>query len=257
MSIEVASISQFGRTEPFELQVSRGQIPNHQVVQFGGFNPDIDTTWETICPDGNFTFQSVATVMKISSSSTNDAAVGIGARTVLITGLDANYNVISETVTLNGQTAVNTVNSYLRINGFTVTTAGNSLTAAGTIYAGAGVVTAGVPATVYELIPLGWNSRQSATYTIPTGYTGYISYSRLTFGQSAGTQSSWGRVTLTGTNGIKLTIVSTVSVNGMIQFTPKYPTVVQEKTLIMAEAMGIATNNLVSTIIQIVLVKNP
>jgi len=36
MSIEVASMSQFGRTEPFGLQVARGQIPNHQSIQILG-----------------------------------------------------------------------------------------------------------------------------------------------------------------------------------------------------------------------------
>lgn len=257
MSTPYVSQTQYGKNEPFELQVSRGQVQGHRVVTFSGYNADVDTIWVPIWADGSLSFPAAATVMKISSSSAADVNTsGTGAWTVLISGLDANYNEISETVALNGQTAVNTVNSYLRVNGFVVATAGTGLTAAGNIYAGTGVVTAGVPATVYEYIPLGWNARQTAVYTIPAGYTGYVTYSRLTFGQASGTNALWGRVTITNSNNIKTATVSAVANNGIIDFQPKYPIPVVEKTLIMAEAMGTAANNYASTIIQLVLIKN-
>jgi hypothetical protein len=112
--------------------------------------------------------------MKISSSSADDAAAGTGARTISIAGLDANYNEISETVTLNGQTEVNTVNSYLRISRMFVVTAGSGATAAGTIYAGVGTVTSGVPATIYGMVAIGANQTQMAFWTVPAGYTLYL-----------------------------------------------------------------------------------
>lgn len=251
-----ASQSYYGKNENFSLQVARGQVPGHTAVQIVGYNSDVDTTWEPIWSDGTITFPTVATAMKISSGSADDAAAGTGARTVLLTGLDGNYNVISETITLNGQTPVNTVNLFFRINGFAVTSVGSGATAAGTIYVGDGVVTAGVPATVFDQIPVGWNTRQTATYTIPAGYTGYTGYSRLTFAQASGTNAVWGRVTITGTNGVKMATVSAVANNGIVEFKPVYPVRAQEKTLIMAEAMGTAVNNFVSTIIQLVLIKN-
>jgi hypothetical protein len=258
MSTPYVSQTQYGKNEDFTVQAARGQIQGHRVVTFSGYNADIDTTWVPIWADGSISFPTVATVMKISSSSAADVNTsGTGAWTVLLSGLNAEYNEISEVIALNGQTAVNTVNLYLRINGFTVITAGTGLTAAGNIYAGNGVVTAGVPATVYDFIPVGWNARQTAVYTIPAGYTAYVSYSRLTFAQVSGTNAVWGRVTITNSNNIKTATVSAVANNGIIEFQPKYPIPVVEKTLIMAESMGAAVNNYASTVIQLILIKNP
>lgn len=255
MTTAYVSQTQYGKNEEFFLQTSRGQVQGHRVVTFAGYNSDVDTTWEVIWADGTLSIPAAATVMKISSSSAADVNTsGTGAWTVLISGLDSNYNEISETVALNGQTAVNTVNSYLRINGFIVTSVGSGQTAAGNIYAGDGVVTAGVPATVYEYIPLGWNARQTAVYTIPAGYTGYVTYSRLTFAQESGTTAVWGR--LVAANSVPMAVVSAVANNGVIEFQPKYPVPVAERTTIRAEAMGAANNNYASTIIQLVLIKN-
>jgi hypothetical protein len=39
---DIRSISQVGTTEPFELQVGRGQIPGHSVIHVFGHNPDVD-----------------------------------------------------------------------------------------------------------------------------------------------------------------------------------------------------------------------
>lgn len=249
------SQTQYGKNEDFHLQVARGQVQGHRAVTFGGFNTDIDQVWETIWADGTLTFPAAATVMKISSSSAADVNTsGTGAWKVLISGLDAQYNEISETVNLNGQTAVNTTKEYFKVNGFAVTAVGTGGTAAGNIYAGSGVVTAGVPATVYEYIPLGWNNRQTAVYTVPAGYTGYVPYSRLTFGQASGSNAVWGRIIIS--NSVPMAVVSAVANNGIIEFQPKYPTVVPERNTLRAEAMGTADNNFASTIIQLVLVKN-
>jgi hypothetical protein len=123
----------------------------------------------------------------ISSGSASDAAAGTGARTITISGLDADYNEISETVTLNGQTAVNTANSYLRVFDMNVATAGSGATAAGVIYAGTGTVTSGVPAVVYGQIDLTYNTSTMALFTVPAGYTAYIT--SYTFSSGAASAS--------------------------------------------------------------------
>jgi hypothetical protein len=63
-----------------------------------------------ITPVGDLSYAAAALQMTVSSSSASDTSAGTGARTVLITGLNANYAVISESVTMNGQTAVTTTN---------------------------------------------------------------------------------------------------------------------------------------------------
>jgi uncharacterized Zn-binding protein involved in type VI secretion len=175
MAVTAWSITQNGRFEPFELQVARGQITWHRPVFKFGINGSVPSTAGTIWNVATtYAFPAAATVMKVSSSSASDAAAGTGARTVIIEGLDANYAEISETVTLNGQTAVNTVNSYLRINDFRVASVGSGATAAGTLYVGTGTVTTGVPATIYAQIVIGYNQSTQAVYTVPAGYTAYV-----------------------------------------------------------------------------------
>ncbi len=175
MSREYSSISRFGLTEPFNLQVARGQIAYHYSVFKFGFNPDIDDSLETVWAEGGlYSYLSAATVLKISSSSTDDTSAGTGARTVELQGLDGDYNQISETVTLNGQTAVNTTKSFLRIYRMIVKTAGTGGQNAGVIYAGTGTVTLGVPANKYATIAIGDNQTLMALWTVPAGYTAYL-----------------------------------------------------------------------------------
>jgi hypothetical protein len=174
-SAVVSSVTRMGLYEPWYLQVARNQITMHQSIFQFGQAPTV-TTAQSIWPgSGVYAFPAAATVMKISSGSASDTSAGTGARTVRITGLNSSYNVISEIVSLSGQTAVDTVNSYLRINNFEVFTCGSNNTQVGVIYAGTGTVTSGVPATVYSLMPVGYNKQTQAIFTVPSGYTAYVS----------------------------------------------------------------------------------
>lgn len=181
MARETSSISRVGTSEPFELQVSRGQIAYHETIFKFGFNPDVDDALETVWAEGGlYSYLSAATVLKVSSSSTNDTSAGTGARTVELFGLDANYDEISETVTLSGQTAVNTTQSFLRIYRMVVRSAGTGGTNAGVIYAGTGTVTTGVPANKYATIAIGDGQTLMALWTVPRGYTAYVTQTDIT-----------------------------------------------------------------------------
>jgi hypothetical protein len=173
---DYSSISRFGLTEPFNLQVARGQIGYHESIYKFGNNPEVADSVETVWPQGGlYSYLSAATVLKVSSSSTDDTSAGTGARTVQLFGLDGDYNEISEVVTLNGQTAVNTTQSYLRINRMIVRSAGSGGANAGIIYAGTGTVTTGVPANIYATVNGdGTNQTLMALWTVPAGYTGYL-----------------------------------------------------------------------------------
>ena len=52
MAKQISSISRVGTTEPFELQVKRGQIGWHYAIFKFGFNPDIDDSVETVWAEG-------------------------------------------------------------------------------------------------------------------------------------------------------------------------------------------------------------
>lgn len=252
-----SSTTKCGKNEPFELQVARGQISWHQSITVFGYNSDVDTSLETVWPHGGILpYPSNALQLSVSSDNANDTAAGTGARTVYLEGLDANHNTISEIVTLNGQTAVTTTKSYLHINNCYVLTAGSGNSAAGTIYFGTGVVTAGVPATVYDVIQFDYNSRVTGSYTVPAGYTAYVSQGLFSSGQSSGSGPVTGRLMTRGTNNIRLTAAVTTVNNGAADYTFEYPIVVPEKTTVEAQAVGANANNACTSMFVLVLIKN-
>lgn len=256
MTTTISSITRQGTFEPFGLQVARGQIQGHQGIIIFGYNPDVDTSEESIWPDGGtIPHPTAASVLKISSSDANDTSAGTGARTVLVSGLDGDYNTVTETVTLNGQTAVNTTNSFLYVNAFYVLTAGSGGQNAGVIYAGTGTVTAGVPAVIYDLIAAGYNNRTTAHYCVPAGYTGYMVSGLVTAGQASGSTSVTAYLKQHGPDGILRVGAVTTLNNGSVEyhFDPCY--VIPEKNCVGATAIGTAANNSVSTYFNIILIK--
>lgn len=115
-------------------------------------------------------FATSAEVVTVVSSSANDASAGTGARTVKITGLNSSWEEQSETITLNGTTSVDSTNTYLRVYGFEVLTAGSGGVTAGAITIAQKVTTANI----FLVIAAGLNKEYSSQYTIPKGKTGYV-----------------------------------------------------------------------------------
>ena len=166
-------MSYFGSTD-FLIEVAKGKVPGHSIVNVFGRNNDIDTgtTPESIWHGGDlydgFNATGAETV-NISSASANDTSAGTGARTILIDGLDASFNPQTETIIMNGTSNVTSVNSYIRQPNAYVLTAGS------------GGVNAGVISSVqsssgvqFMAMPAETNQTHIACYTVPTGYTGYI-----------------------------------------------------------------------------------
>jgi len=253
-----SSVTRQGQFEPFGLQVSRGQIQGHSTVIVFGYNPDVDTSEETIWPDGGLIpHPTVASVLKISSSSADDASAGTGAQTVFIEGVDGNFNVVSETVILNGQTAVNTTNLYLYVNSFYVVTVGSGGANAGNINAGTGTVTSGVPAVLYDIIAIGYNQRTTGHYCVPAGFTGYMTEGSISAGQATGSTAVTAFLKQHGTDNIlRVGAVSTVN-NSDAVFSFEQPYTIPEKNCVGASAIGAANNNAVSSYFNIILIKNP
>jgi hypothetical protein len=113
---------------------------------------------------GNQTLGTAALTLEVVSSSTNDAAAGTGARTLLLTGLNASFVEITETVTMNGQTAVVVAGAFMRINSAVVVTTGTGHTNAGTIS-----IRDVSDSPVYAVIPIGAATLNQLHYTVPAG----------------------------------------------------------------------------------------
>jgi hypothetical protein len=244
MASVLSSISRFGLTEPFDLQVARGQITGHKTIFKFGNNSDINGALETIWSRGGlYVYPTSAIQMKVSSSSANDAALGTGAQTVSVQGLDQNYNEVAETVTLTGQTEVLTTNTFIRVFRAFVITAGSGGTAAGTIYVGTGTVTAGVPATVYAEIALGDNQTTMATWTVPAGYTFFVY--RGTFSASSNNVSQYilGKFMFRPFGGVFRNAADVTVNTGAIQYDFELPLALPEKSDIEAQAIALSGSN--------------
>lgn len=100
-----------------------------------GYNSDVDTGSEEVIASfgGTFNIMTSGDTLDVVSASANDTAAGTGARTILITGIDGNSLPQTEIVTLNGTTAVTTVNSWLGVNRALVLSSGSGNTNAGVI----------------------------------------------------------------------------------------------------------------------------
>ena len=115
MTYEIRSISQLGGSEPFELQVARGQIPGHSFRHVVGEVPAMSNNQSGSLWDVNDTvypwsaFDSPGT-LSIARASAEDAD-----KNVIINGLDVLFNEITETVSLTAASGNTTTNSFARL----------------------------------------------------------------------------------------------------------------------------------------------
>ena len=146
------------------------------VMQKFGSTPDIDSgdTNEDIWDGtGAYPFPAAKVAMTISSSSTDDVATtGTGAWTVTVIGLDEDWNEVTQTVSMNGQSGVSIPTALIRVFRAFVATSGTGGINAGDIWVGFSTITAGVPATKYAGILATVGQTLMSIYSIPATATG-------------------------------------------------------------------------------------
>jgi len=248
----------FNKVDQKLFKVANGQIDGlgHQVRHVFGYNADVDSaTEETVWTYGGiYTHLASPTLLTISSSSSNDTAAGTGARTVLFTGINGDGGERTETLTLNGQTAVTTTYTYTEVQSMTVISAGSGEKNAGQIYLGTGTVTSGVPANVYGHIAVGENQSLMGHITVPLGYKGYIIAGSISSGTEGGGNYIIGRLKLRR-NGILSTAALVTFSNSQSRFDFKYPIELLAGDCVQATAESTANNEKVSCYFQVLLVK--
>lgn len=109
-----------------------------------------------------------------ATSTNTTKGSGSGAWTATIYGLSTAGVEQNETLTLNGQTGVNSTKSYSRVNRIKIRTAGSSGAGVGIIYVGTGTITTGVPAVIWACVDIGMNQTLLGIYTVPTNKTFYV-----------------------------------------------------------------------------------
>ena len=147
---------------PPYLQVARGLVSGASVVNIYGYQSAVGTTFIPVWENATvYTYPVSSTTMLLYSSSASDTAVS-----VLISGLDASYNILTETLVCTGTAGVTSVNSYLRINSITITGSNNAVGDITLSNAGKTVT--------YAKILAGNGKSQAMIYTVPNGYTFYL-----------------------------------------------------------------------------------
>jgi hypothetical protein len=244
MAREISSISRFGLTEPFELQVSRGQVYKHTPLIKYGYSPLIVNVNETIWDAGGiYSYPSSALSMTVTSAS---GATDAGVQVTVI-GLDANWEEVTQEVTLNGSGTATLSTSLIRV--YRAYVSGSS--------SPAGDITIANGGTTYAQITAGENQTLMALYTVPAGKTFYFHRGTANFGTDLSgayltirfVQRLFGKVFRTA---MKLDLIS-----GREDFNFSYPQAFPEKTDL--EVRGVCSKNqanAVSATFQGVLVDN-
>lgn len=147
-----------------------GQLaPNLRSIVVIGHNTDVSSTEEDVWEGGGtYTFLSAAAELEVLSSSASDTAAGVGARSVRVTGLDADGFEKTVDVALDGTTPVS-LGSFLRVNGGFVLTSGSNGTNVGTITA-----RTVVGATSQLVIAAGNGFHAQFIYTVPKNYNAIV-----------------------------------------------------------------------------------
>ena len=160
-----ASVTRAGTYEPFDLQVARGQIQGHSIVSLFGYQSSVTTTaipiWENAT---TYTYITTASTLTLVSTSASDDTSAL----IVISGLDANFAPISETLAMNGVTGVTTVNSYFRVNSLLMVSPGTSQNT------NVGTITLKQSSNIVAQINAGIGKSQSTIYTVPAGYSFYL-----------------------------------------------------------------------------------
>ena len=161
------------------IPIAGGLVDGYSAIHKFGRNPNVGNIPETIWMHGGlYSYLDVgsdSTVYAYSASS-DDGPGNDGAHTITVQGLDNDFNLIEETITVNG--AASTA-SFLRVYRAFVATAGalrandgnvlisTAASGGGTVLADIGVIGSGTTT--------GLGQTQLALYTIPAGKTGYLS----------------------------------------------------------------------------------
>ena len=146
---------------PFGVSIQRGDVNNFQGIQKFGYNSSVGTSFETIWDGGgDYTFITSAGTATATSSDTSSDNTG----TVEIQGLDSNYDLATETLTIGGSAGST---SFIRVFRALMKTANTG-------NANVGTITITVSSTTVAQIQATYGQTLMALYTVPRKYNAYL-----------------------------------------------------------------------------------
>ena len=165
----------------FGIESSKGNVPGHTVIHKFGRNSAISSTFAPITESSFYRTPTSNTALEVVSNDANDTSTGTGARSITYEGLQesgGNLVVVTNTVSLNGTTAVALPDSLIRLYRWRVATSGTYATQTSASHQGTLTIQESGGGNTWSTIVLNTFGRaqsQIGCYTVPTGYTAFIS----------------------------------------------------------------------------------
>ena len=166
---------------PFKDAVALGQVPFWRGFRKFGMNDGVPASgMEEMWPVGTVkVWPSAAAVASTVSDDAADDGAGTGTRTLVIEGLDASFNEVSETITMDGVTPVLTTQTFLRINRAYGLTAGSGGVNAGNISISVG-------GDLQAYVEAMEGQTHQTHYTVPAGHVLIVDNFTIGVGRLAG-----------------------------------------------------------------------
>lgn len=233
---------QYNHTRPtpnFYLDVAKDNIYNTTAVNIFGFNRSIGASFETVWNNGgNYVYPASALTMSVVSTSAADTM------DVLISGLDINYNPISEAVTLTGTSAVTTSAAFFRINSAVILAGSN-----------VGDISISNGGTNHAFIEALIGITQSSVYTVPAGHSLYLVRIDANSATTNGQKYLFIRNVVT-TGGRTLRVSEATFATSQVSYDRQVPFKIAEKSDFHFEAKSSSSENEISMFMEAVLVKD-
>ena len=200
---------------PLGLSVQKGLVQNFSGISKFGLNTAVGTSFETIW-DGNntYSYPSSAGTATATSSDTDD-----NTGTVEIQGLDSNYDLATETLTIGGSAgSINFIRVFRAI-----------MKTANTGNANVGTISITVSSTTVAQIRPTYGQSLMCVYTVPRKYNAYLL--QLDVGSSKDLENEIRFITKDISNGNVWTTKSFITTRGgFIEKNYAVPIVITEKT---------------------------
>jgi len=173
-------MSNFGSTD-WLIEVAKGNIPGHSLIQKFGHNEAVGTTLAPIALGGIYRTPQVggATALRIKAGNVNDDAAGTGAQEVTLQGLDETGTLITVPLATAGAVAsAPTVDTFIRFFRAWVSGSGTYATQLVGSHAGDIVIenAAGTEdwGTIDAMSLFPRSQTEIGVYSIPIGFTGFV-----------------------------------------------------------------------------------
>jgi len=234
------------QTQPFYLSVAKGEVNNHSSINKFGATPAMSqnqtgTIWDV--NDTLYPWSSFATAAQVTIPTVNASDSG---NTITLQGLDANYVLQTETITLSSSSSVTSTKSFIRLfrayyNGLATNV---------------GAILVQISGVTVLKINAGQAQTLMCVYTVPAGYTGYLLVGTASCEGNADASGSM-YVRYFGQDSFRIGHTFEVSgVGGPYEHTFAIPVVIPEKSDIDVRATVRSNNARITAAFDMLLVKN-